>query len=129
MRTRTKIYIIVGIVLVILLIAPLVYLYLQYGEWGIYGGLVGYAVIVAFIIGIYNEIKHPRPRRYREPYYENRVNVYHHYEDDRRPPTRKPYQQDDRLSPMYQKRAEKFSAHKWDVADNYGYFNKKKRKK
>ena len=40
-----------------------------------------------------------------------------------------PYQQDDRVSPMYYNRAKKFSEHKWDAVDNYGYFGKKKRKR
>ena len=112
-----------------MLIIPLVYLHSQYGIWGIYGGFLAYLLGVIFIIAIYFEVKHPRSRRYREPYRENRVDVYHHYEGREREPRRQPYQQDDRISPMFQKKAEKFSSHKWDVVDNYGYLSKKKRRK
>lgn len=55
-----------------------------------------------------------------------------HGEDDvryRPPPRRRPYQQDDRISPMYHNKAKNFSSHRWDVVDNRGYFGKKKRKR
>ena len=137
MRTKTKIKIIIAVIIAIIITA-LVYFslnhwYEQYGELGFYLG-VGFYLALLFVI-IYAALiaKYPwlRPRpRSREPYREDRIDVYHHHIDDSpRPPRRRPYQQDDRISPMFQKRAEEFSSHKRDVVDNYGYFGKKKKRR
>jgi len=136
MRTRTKIKIIIAIIIAIIITALVYYSlnhwYEQYGELGLYLGVGFYLALLFVIIYIALKAKYSwlrlRPR-YREPYHENRVDVYHHEDDRPRSPRRMPYQQDDRLSPMFQNRAEKFSSHDWDVVDNYGYFKKKKKRR
>jgi hypothetical protein len=124
-KTKTRMYILGGIIISMALTTPIFHMYLQYGEIGIYIGIFAYMFIIAIFAVIYFDMKNPRPRGQRQ---NNRMDIFVHH-DDGRPPRRQPFQQDDRISPMFGDRAERFANHKWDVVDNYGYFGRKKKRK
>lgn len=133
MKRKTRNYTIAAIITLIILIIVVYshfnFLYNEYGNLGLIGGMFLYTFIFGAILYAYLWFKFPRRRRYVQPYYEDRVvDVYHHYDDRPRYPRRSPYEQNV-ISPMFQKQAERASSHQYDVIDNYGYFGKKRHRR
>ena len=128
MKLKTKLKIIAVAVICVLIIYYFHYMYTNYGEIGMYVAFIVFFIIAGMIAYIGYSIQHPNRRRYyydREPAYREE----HFYDERDRRPVRRPYQQDERISPMYHNKAKNFSSHKWDVVDDSGYFGKKKRRR